>query len=71
MRKICILVLLILLVGIGAFALQNNEAVTIRFFNQTLSCPCSLVVVAVYLLGTASGWLVVALVRNSLRRSDY
>ncbi|MFL5342438.1 MAG: LapA family protein [Gemmataceae bacterium] len=71
MRKLYIVILLVLLTAAGIFAAQNNEAMTVTFFNQTITCPCSLVIAAVYVLGMTSGWFVVALVRGLLRGAEH
>jgi putative membrane protein len=68
MRLIYFLILLLFLAAIGIFALQNNETITLQYLGRTVSCPPSLLIAIVYVLGMVSGWTVVGLVQRSLRR---
>ncbi len=68
MRTIYFLALLFLLAAVGLFAVQNSELITLRYFNQSISCPPALLAAVVYLLGMVSGWAVVGFVRRSLQR---
>lgn len=68
LRMICVLILLFVLGAFGVFVLQNQELITLHYLNGSVSCPPSLLVAIVYLLGMLSGWTVVALVQRSLRR---
>src|SRR5437667_424322 len=68
MRFLCFLVLLIVLIAIGVFALQNNEGITLRYLDQSVSTTLPLLIAAVYLLGMLSGWTVVGLLKRSLQR---
>ena len=68
MRVVYLLVLVFLLGAIGVFALQNRELVTIQCLDRSVSCPLSLLIAIVYLLGMVTGWTVVGVVRRSLRR---
>jgi putative membrane protein len=68
MRVICFLILLVVLGAIGLFALQNQEVITLKYLDRSVSCPASLLIAVVYLLGMVSGWTVVGVVRRSLRR---
>jgi len=61
------LLLLAFLGSVGVFAFQNTQPVTVRFLNWVVTAPVALLAVAVYLLGMASGWNVVAFVRRSIR----
>jgi len=67
MRVVYFLILLLVLGAIGLFALQNHEVITLKYLNWSISCPISLLVVIAYLLGMASGWTVLGIVRLSLR----
>ena len=67
MRWTYVLILLVVAGAIGVFALENSEMMSLRFLNQSVSCPRSLMIAIVYLLGTVSGWMVVGLVRRMLR----
>ncbi len=68
MRTFWFVILLVLLGAVGAFAYQNNEAVSVRFFDWSLSSTMAVLVGAVYVLGMVSGWTVVGLVRRSVHR---
>jgi putative membrane protein len=67
MRTFCLFMLVLMVAAIGIFAVQNQESITLHFLNGTVSCPLSLLIAIVYLLGMLSGWTVVALLRRSLR----
>jgi uncharacterized integral membrane protein len=62
------LLLLALLAVVGVFAVQNDEAVTVRFLNWDMVIPLALVAGVSYLLGMFSGWTVVGFISRSLRR---
>ena len=68
MRVFYSLILLTLLAAIGIFALQNREAITVQYFDRSISSPLALLIGIVYLLGMVSGWTVVGFFRRSLRR---
>jgi uncharacterized integral membrane protein len=66
MRAVYLLILLVLIAAIAAFALQNENPVTIRFLDWARAYPLSLVVAAVYLLGMISGSSLIGLFRRSV-----
>ena len=68
MRVIYLAVLLVLVLGIVAFAMQNGEPITLRFLEWKVQYPLSLVVGAVYLIGMISGSAFVGLLRRSVHR---
>jgi uncharacterized membrane protein YciS (DUF1049 family) len=68
MRFICFLILLLILVAVTVFAVQNNEAVTLNYLGSSLSTSLTVLIAAVYLLGMVSGWTVIGFLRRSLRR---
>jgi uncharacterized membrane protein YciS (DUF1049 family) len=68
MRMIYGLILLILVIAVAVFALQNNEPVTLRYIDRSASYPLSMLVGVVYLLGMVSGWTVIGIFRRSLAR---
>ena len=68
MRSFFFLVLLLLASAVGIFAWQNQEMITIQFFEWSVSYPLAIVVGVVYLAGIISGWTVLGVVRRSLRR---
>lgn len=67
MRWTYFLILLVVAGAIGVFALENREMMSLRFLDQSISCPRSLMIAIVYLLGMVSGWVVVGFVRRMLR----
>ncbi len=67
MRIVYFLILLILLVAVAVFAVQNNETVTLHFFYRSASSSLPLLIAVVYLLGMISGWTVVGFLRRSVR----
>jgi lipopolysaccharide assembly protein A len=68
MRFFYWLILLIALGAVAIFALQNNDTVTLRYLDRSVSCSISLLLAVVYLLGMVSGWTVIGIIRHSLRR---
>jgi len=68
MRFIQAIILLILLGAVGLFAVQNTEAITVKFWTWQTTGPVALLAIAAYLLGMLSGWTVVSFFTRSLRR---
>jgi putative membrane protein len=68
MRFIQAVLFLAFLGGVGLFAIQNTDVVTVNFWTWKQSGPVAVFTIAVYLLGMVSGWIVVAFVRRSLRQ---
>ena len=68
MRVLCLVILLIVFAAVGVFAMQNNEAVAVRYLDRSVTTTLPLLIGAVYLLGMLSGWTVVGFLRRSLRR---
>lgn len=68
MRYLQAVVLLIFLGAVGIFAVQNMQAITVRFLDRSLSAPVALLAVAIYFLGMLTGWTVVAFLRRSINR---
>jgi len=68
MRFIQAVLLVAFLGAILIFAWQNNQTVTISFLNWGITAPNALVIVAVYLLGTLTGWTVVSYLRRSIQK---
>lgn len=65
MRVLYGLFLLLFLATAGLFAWQNHKDVTVRFWDNAVTCPLSLVIAGVYVLGMLTGWSVVGLLRRS------
>ena len=68
MRLICFLILLIVVAALVVFAVQNNEDVTLKYLDRSVSCPMSLLIAVVYLSGMVSGWTIVGFLKRSFRR---
>jgi uncharacterized integral membrane protein len=68
MRFIQAVLLVAFLGAILIFAWQNNQTVTIAFLNWGITASNALVIVAVYLLGTLTGWTVVSYLRRSIQK---
>ena len=68
MRFVYLLILLVVLAAVVVFAVQNNEEVTLRYFNQSLSSTLPVLIAVVYVLGMLTGWTFVGFVRRSVRR---
>jgi lipopolysaccharide assembly protein A len=68
MRLVYSVILLIVLAAVVVFAVQNNEAITLRYLDQSVSTTLTLLIAVVYLLGMVSGWTVVGFLKRSLRR---
>lgn len=68
MRFICFLILLVVLVAVVVFAVQNNETVTLKYLGSSISTSLTVLIAAVYVLGMVSGWTVIGFLRRSLRR---
>jgi uncharacterized integral membrane protein len=65
MRVFCFLILALVIAARTVFAVQNDENVSVRYFNQL---PMYLGLGIVYILGTISGWSVVSMLKRSWRR---
>lgn len=69
MRYLQVAILILFLGVVGVFAVQNTQAVTLRFLNMSLSAPVALLAVGLYLLGMLTGWTVTDFLRASIRRA--
>ncbi|HMF13266.1 MAG TPA: LapA family protein [Gemmataceae bacterium] len=68
MRFVYLLILLVVLAAVVVFAVQNNEAVTLRYLDRSLSSTLPVLVAVVYVLGMLTGWTFVGFLRRSVRR---
>ncbi len=68
MRFLCFLFLLAFAGAVALFAYQNQQDVSLRFFNWSDSLNLPLVIGGAYLLGMLSGWTVVGMLRRSVSR---
>ena len=68
MRIVYLLILLIVLAAVVVFAVQNNEEITLRYFDRSLTTTLPVLMAAVYALGMLTGWTVIGFLRRSVRR---
>jgi uncharacterized integral membrane protein len=68
MRFLSFLFLLAFAGVVVAFAVQNQQPVTLGFFNGEVTGSVALVIGAAYVLGMLSGWSVVGMLRRSIHR---
>ena len=61
MRFLCFLFLLAFAGAVGLFAYQNQQEVTITFWEWSVTLGLPLVAGACYLLGMFSGWTIVGM----------
>ena len=68
MRFFCFLILVAAAGAVALFALENQEQVTLHFFDRSLTQSVPVVLGVTYLLGMISGWTVIGLLRRSWNR---
>jgi uncharacterized membrane protein YciS (DUF1049 family) len=68
MRFVYLLILLLVLAAVILFAVQNNEEVTLRYLDRSLSSRLPVLIAVVYVLGMLTGWTVVGFLRRSVRQ---
>jgi uncharacterized integral membrane protein len=68
MRFLCFLFLIAFAGAVGIFAWQNQQEITLQFFEWTTTASVAAAVGVAYGLGMLSGWSVVGIVRRSFRR---
>ena len=66
MRWFHLVVIILLAAAIIIFAAQNFQTVTVSFLRFSAQTPLALLIVVIYLLGTATGSILLALVRRSI-----
>jgi uncharacterized integral membrane protein len=69
MRLIYLAFIILFAVATLVFALQNLEVVTMTFLGFNVRAPLGLLTIVVYLLGTATGSSLIALLRRSYEGS--
>ena len=69
MRWIYLAFIILFAVATLVFALQNLEVVTMTFLGFNVRAPLGLLTIVVYLLGTATGSSLIALLRRSYEGS--
>jgi len=70
MRFLCFVFLVAFAAAVAFFALQNQQTVTLNFFDRTVTSNIAAVVGGAYVLGMLSGWTVVGMLRRSLHETS-
>lgn len=65
MRWLYITLILLFVAAIIIFGLQNRATIAVSFLGYSLSAPIALIAIVMYLLGTATGGSLFALLRRS------
>ncbi len=68
MRLFYFILLLLFAGALAAFAVQNRDAIEIKFLEWKDTYPLPALLGAAYVLGMFSGWTVVGMIRRSLKR---
>jgi uncharacterized integral membrane protein len=68
MRYFYLVLLIVILAAVIVFVVQNDEMVTLRFFQWRVTLRLAVLVAASYVLGMISGWSVFGFLRRSIRR---
>ncbi len=66
MRWFHLAVIILLAVATIIFAAQNAQTVTVSFFRMSAQTPLAFLIVAIYLLGAATGGSLLVLLRRSI-----
>jgi uncharacterized integral membrane protein len=69
MRWIYLAAIVLFAVALVIFAFQNFESVTVAFLGFRIKAPLALLAIVFYLLGTATGGGLLALLRRSYQGS--
>ncbi|MFH0300209.1 hypothetical protein AAFX91_23860 [Bradyrhizobium sp. 31Argb] len=69
MRWIYLAAITLLALATLIFAIQNFDVVTMSFLSFKVRAPLAVLTIVVYLLGTATGGSLLALLRRSYERS--
>jgi lipopolysaccharide assembly protein A len=60
--KKVILILFVILIAI--FAIQNSQSITIELFNWSVTLPVSVVIILVYIFGMTTGGIISSVLRR-------
>ena len=69
MRWIHLSVIFLFVTAVIVFAIQNFQIVTMTFLGFSASVPLALLIAVIYLLGTATGGSLIAVLRRSFHGS--
>ena len=67
MRWVYLIVIIVFVAAIVAFAIQNRELVTMSFLGLNVRAPLAVMAVIVYVLGAITGGSLFALLRRSVQ----
>ncbi|MGM0489842.1 MAG: lipopolysaccharide assembly protein LapA domain-containing protein [Planctomycetota bacterium] len=68
MRYVRISIIVLLLVLITVFAVQNRKSVEVSFLVWSVKAPQVFIIVGMYVLGMVTGWGLVELLRRAVRK---
>jgi lipopolysaccharide assembly protein A len=68
MRLLCFLILLAAAGAVAAFAIQNQQEITLTFLDYGVTASVALILGCTFLLGMISGWTIVGMLRRSFNR---
>jgi uncharacterized membrane protein YciS (DUF1049 family) len=68
MRLLSFVLLVIVAVATYLFATENNDFITVHFYDWHWTTKLALLIGVIYFLGMFSGWFVVGMVRRSMER---
>ena len=66
MRFFYLAVIILLAVATLVFAVQNFQTVTVSFFRLSAHTPLAFLIAVIYVLGAATGGILLALLRRSI-----
>lgn len=69
MRWFYTLVVIVFLVAIFIFAMQNFGPVTVQFLSLSIELPIAVFTIAIYLIGMVTGSSLIGIVRSSYRKA--
>ncbi len=64
MRVLKKILLILFVILIAIFSVQNSQTVTIEFFNWSVKLPVSIVIILVYILGMTTGGIISSVIRS-------
>jgi len=68
MRLFYFFILVVVIAAVAIFAWQNDDTITLRYLDRSMTQPLPLLIAVVYVLGMLSGWTVVGFLKRSLQR---
>jgi hypothetical protein len=68
MRFLCFLFLVAFAGAVGLFAYENQQSITLKFYNWEVTATVAAVIGAAFGLGMLSGWSIVGMLRRSIHR---